>query len=136
MAAMQDRSPAELFVLVAGVLLVALGTLGFFYNGTFTSNDGVHDDMLGVLSVNGWVNTLHLAAGALALAARPSARVCALGLGVLFAALGIWGLALGEGSSVLGFLPLNTADDVLYLAIGVAGVGAGAASPRSATVPA
>lgn len=133
---MQDRSPAELFVVVAGVLLIALGMLGFFYNGTFTSNDAVHDDMLGVFSVNGWVNTLHIAAGVVALAARPSARACALGLGALFVVLGVWGLALGAGSSVLSILPLNTADDVLYLALGVAGIGAGAASPRTATVPA
>ena len=133
---MQDRSAAELYALAAGVLLIALGTLGFFYNGTFTSNEHVHDDMLGVFSVNGWVNTLNLAAGVVALAARPSARVRALGLGALLVALGVWALALGEGNSVLGILPLNTADAVLYLAIGVAGLGAGTASARTATVPA
>jgi Domain of unknown function (DUF4383) len=131
---MQERSPAELFVLIAGVLLVALGTLGFFYNGTFTSNDAVHDDMLGIFSVNGWVNTLHLSTGMVALAARPSSRACALGLGAVFVALGVWGLVLGEGTSVLGILPVNTADDVLYLALGVGGLVAGAATPRTATV--
>jgi hypothetical protein len=136
MASLQDRSPAELYALVAGALLIALGMLGFFYNGTFTSNDVVHDDVLGVFSVNGWVNTLHIAAGVVALAARPSARVCALALGVVLVALGVWGLALGEGHSVLGILPLNTADCVLYLAIGATGLGAGAASPRTARVPA
>ena len=136
MTAMQDRSPAELYVLVAGVLLIALGTLGFFYNGTFTSNELVHDDMLGVFRVNGWVNTLNIAAGVVALAARPSARVCALGLGVVFVALAIWGLVLGEGDSVLGILPLNAADCVLYLAIGVSGVASGGAPTRTATVPA
>jgi uncharacterized protein DUF4383 len=135
MPSMQDRPPAELYSLAAGVLLIALGMLGFFYNGTFTSNDLVHDDMLGLFSVNGWVNTLHIAAGVVALAARPSARICALGLGLLFVALGVWGLALGEGDAVLGILPLNSADCVLYLALGVAGLGAGAVPARAATVP-
>ncbi|HKR97991.1 MAG TPA: DUF4383 domain-containing protein [Candidatus Dormibacteraeota bacterium] len=133
---MQDRSPAELYALLAGVLLIALGMLGFFYNGTFTSNELVHSDMLGVFRVNGWVNTLNVAAGVVALAARPSARMCAAGLGVVFVALGIWGLMLGEGDSVLGILPLNTADCVLYLAIGVAGLAAASVSPQNATVPA
>ncbi len=48
---MQARSPAEKCALFLGVLLlVARESLGFFYNGTFTSNEAVHDDMLGAFA--------------------------------------------------------------------------------------
>jgi hypothetical protein len=131
---MQQQSPAQLYGLVAGILLVALGIGGFFYNGDFTSNEAVHDDMLGVLAVNGWTNTLHIATGVTALA-WPS-RACAALLGALYVGLAAWGFALGSGQSILGIVVVNTADDVLHLAIGVAGLVAAAISTRPATVPA
>jgi Domain of unknown function (DUF4383) len=103
-----------------GSALVALGTVGFFYNGDFTSNERVHDDVLGVFSVNGWENTLHIATGALALASRR----WAVALALLYMALAIWGFAVGSGHSVLGILPVNTADNLLHLGIGLVAVGA------------
>ena len=131
---MQQQSPAQLYALVAGVLLVGLGIVGFFYNGTFTSNEAVHDDVFGVLTVNGWTNTLHIATGVTALA-WPT-RACAIVLGGLYVALAVWGFALGSGESILGIVAVNTADDVLHLAIGVAGLAAAAIPARPATVPA
>jgi hypothetical protein len=129
---MQQQSAAAVYGLVVGVLLVALGVGGFFYNGTFTSDRGVHDDLLGVLSVNGWHNLLHVATGAAALAW--ASRTCAFGLGGLYAGLAAWGFALGSGHSILGIVPVNTADNVLHLLVGIAGLGAAAVSARTATV--
>jgi hypothetical protein len=41
----------------------------------------------------------------------------------------IWGFIIGSGDSVLGVIPVNGADNVLHLAIGVAGLAAGLATP-------
>ena len=98
--------------------LVALGVAGFFCNGDFTSNERVRDDLLGVFRVNGWENTLYVVTGAVALAL--TSRACGVALGVLYIALAIWGFLLGSGHSVLGILPVNTANNLLHLGIGLA----------------
>ena len=64
---MSDNSPARLYAVVIGAVLVLAGIIGFFYNSTFTSDKSVHDDVFGILSVNGWHNVVHLATGLLGL---------------------------------------------------------------------
>ena len=134
---MRGRSSAQLLAQAAGVGLVVLGLAGFFYNGEFTANHAVHDDMFGLFRVNGWHNTLHVASGAIGLvmASSPArSRDYALGTGVLYLGLAIWGFAIGSGHSILSIVPVNLADNLLHLAIGVAGLAAGISSSR-ATVP-
>jgi hypothetical protein len=41
------------------------------------------------------------------------------------------GLVAGDGDEILNFIPVNTEDNVLHLLIGVAGVGAGLATPAT-----
>src|SRR5918999_3634433 len=54
---MTRRSPAQLYALVFGVVLVAVGILGFFYNASFdTGDDAQADKVLDILAVNGWHN--------------------------------------------------------------------------------
>lgn len=121
----QPRSPAEKCALILGLLLLAAGIAGFFYNGTFTSNEAIHDDMFGVFSVNGWGNTLNVLLGIWGLAAAGSwtkARTFSYAAGLLLVTLAVWGFILGAGQSILSIIPVNTADDFAHLVLGVIAV--------------
>jgi Domain of unknown function (DUF4383) len=118
----QQRSPARNCALALGVLLGAAGVAGFFYNGTFTSNERIHNDLLGAFSVNGWSNTLHILLGIWGLAVASSwigARNYCYGAGLVLILLAVWGFILGGGQSVLGIFPVNTAGDFARLVLGV-----------------
>jgi hypothetical protein len=126
---MDPPSPARLYASAAGAFLVVLGIVGFFYSATFGSSGPVKD-VLGVLSVNGWENVLHVATGAIGLlVAGYAARQYALSLGALYLALAIWGFAIGSGDSILGFIPVNAGVDSLHLSLGLLGVLAARATP-------
>jgi hypothetical protein len=131
---MEERSPAQIYALLFGTVLVVAGIVGFFYSSDFGSPGNV-DDVLGILGVNGWHNIVHIATGALGLLAAAAgyhyARQYAYGLGVVYIAIAIWGFVIGSGESILGFIPINTEDNFLHLLIGVAGVGAGLATPAT-----
>ena len=119
---MQQRSPVQKCAVILGVVLLAAGIAGFFYNGTFTSNEAVHDNMFGAFSVNGWSNTLHVLLGIWGLAAGSSwsgARVYGYGAGLLLIVLGTWGLILGAYHSIISIIPVNTAIVFARLASGV-----------------
>ena len=136
---MEGASPARLYALLVGGTLVIAGILGFFYSSSFRSPGNV-DAVLGILNVNGWHNVVHIVTGGLGLlAAGYAARQYALGLGVVYIAIAIWGFILGDGGNILGFIPVNTEDNVLHLLLGLAGVGAYAATaadePRAARTP-
>ena len=137
---MESGNPARLYALVFGAVLVAAGILGFFYNASFeVGGDVERDAVLGVLDVNAWHNIVHLGTGALGLAAAGSAagsRAYALGLGVVYAAVAVWGFIVGDGGAILDLVPVNTEDNVLHLAIGLVGLGAGAAAERPGAAPA
>lgn len=132
---MEGRSPAQVYALVFGVTLVAAGVLGFFYEASFDTGDEAQaDKVLGILAVNGWHNVVHTATGALGLAVAGSysnARLYALGLGAVYIVLGIIGLLMDNPDLLLDFIPINDEDNVLHLLIGVAGIGAGLATPAT-----
>jgi hypothetical protein len=136
---MEETSPARLYCLLVGGVLVIAGIIGFFYSASFdtgaTDVASNTDDVFGILGVNGWHNIVHIATGALGLLAAAAgyhyARQYAYGLGVVYIAIAIWGFAIGSGESILGFIPINTEDNFLHLLIGVAGVGAGLATPAT-----
>jgi len=128
---MDTRSPAQVYALVFGVVLTVAGVIGFFWSASFGSPGDV-DAVLGILDVNAWHNLVHIATGLLGLAAIGSyvfSRSYALGLGIVYVAVAIWGFIIGDGESILGFIPVNTEDNLLHLLIGVAGLGAYAATP-------
>ena len=131
---MTRSSPARLYCTLAGGLLVILGVIGFFYSSGFESGvPGVirdTDEALGVLAVNGWHNLLHIALGLLALlAAGSAARAYALGAGLFYILLALWGL-IDSDEVILDRLPLNGEDVLLYLVLGLTGVAAGAATAK------
>src|SRR5436190_10384651 len=129
---MEASSPAKLYATVVGAVLTIAGIIGFFYSGSFGS-PGEVDEVFGILDVNGWHNVFHLATGLLGLAAIGyGARQYALGLGLVYAVVAAWGFIIGSGDSILGIVPINTADNFLHLVIGVLGLAAGAASPVAA----
>src|SRR5918995_7002598 len=139
---MEESSPARLYCLLIGGVLVIAGILGFFYEASFAAgNKVVSDQVLGLLAVNGWHNLVHLAIGGLLLvAAGGAARGAALFVGVLYIALCVLGF-IATGGDGIGFVaengvlfdlvPVNDEDNVLHLILGLAGVLAGLATRRA-----
>jgi hypothetical protein len=126
---MQASSPARLYATVVGAVLTIAGIVGFFYSSSFGS-PGIVDKLFGIFAVNGWVNVAHLVTGLLGLAAAGyAARAYALGFGLLYVVVAMWGFIIGGGDAILSIFPVNTADNVMHLIIGLLGLAAGAASP-------
>jgi hypothetical protein len=118
---------------VIGLSLTAAGIVGFFYSGAFDS-PGKVKDVFGVLSVNGWHNVVHILTGLAGLAVWRSyggARAYAIGLGIVYTGVAIWGFVIGSGESILGFLPVNSEDNALHLLIALAGLFAGILTPAT-----
>jgi hypothetical protein len=131
---MDFASPARLYCTLVGAVLVIAGIIGFFYTAGFdTGVSGVAgdtDEVFGILAVNGWHNVVHILLGLLGLlAAGYAAREYALGVGLVYIILAVWGFADGD-DIILGLVPLNNEDNVLHLILGLTGVAAGAATPR------
>jgi len=128
---MDGPSPARLYATLVGAALIVFGIVGFFYSASFGS-PGEVDDALGVFAVNAWSNVLHILTGAVGLlVAGYASRRYALGLGVLYVVIACWGFSLGSGESILGFLPVNTADNILHLTLGALGIAAALATPTA-----
>jgi len=126
-----DYSPASLYAGLIGAVLLVAGILGFFYSASFGSPGDV-DAVIGILDVNAWHNLIHILSGViglLAFASSPAAsRTYALVFGVVYIVVAIWGFIIGSHESILGFVPINTEDNILHLILGVLGIGAYAAS--------
>jgi uncharacterized protein DUF4383 len=131
----RDSTPASLYAGLIGAVLLVAGILGFFYSASFGSPGSV-DAVLGILDVNAWHNLIHIASGALGLLAFASgpraSRTYALVFGVVYIVVAIWGFIIGSHESILGFVPINTEDNILHVILGVLGVGAYAASDPEA----
>jgi hypothetical protein len=135
---MESSSPARLYALTVGSVLTVAGIIGFFYNASFAVGDDINasDPVFGLLAVNAWHNIVHILTGLLGLlAAGYAARTYALGLGLVYLVVALFGfIELGSGDlndTILQFIPVNTEDNILHLALGVLGLAAGAATPRA-----
>jgi Domain of unknown function (DUF4383) len=128
---MDGPSPARLYATLVGAALIVAGIVGFFYSASFGS-PGEVEDALGIFAVNAWSNVFHILTGALGLlVAGYASRRYSLALGVLYVVVALWGFSLGSGESILGFLPINTADNILHLTLGVLGIAAALATPAA-----
>jgi hypothetical protein len=113
-----------MYARVFGIVLTLVGILGLLV----TTNQDTVEPLLG-FDVNLTHNLVHLLTGVLGLIAGFSvlmyARTYAIVFGVVYTALGIWGLIAGDGFDPFGlFGSINMADHVLHLAIGLLGIGA------------
>jgi hypothetical protein len=130
--AIAGRTPAQLYALVFGAVLVLAGIAGFVVDASFGSGTDVSGDELIFFEVNGWHNIVHILSGiaGLALWRSPAgARGFALGFGAIYAVVTIWGFVTGD--HVLWLIPVNAEDNVLHLLIAATGIGAGLASPAA-----
>ena len=133
------KSPAQVYALTFGLALLLVGILGFFYTADFSAGDattepGNRDAVLGLFDVNGWHNVVHILSGLAGLALAGSwfgARLYALGFGTVYLLVAALGFAAGDGESILGLIPVNTADNWLHVAIAVLGILAGLLTPTA-----
>ena len=134
-----ERNPARLYAFAVGAALVIVGVIGFFYNATFTDDKSARDAVFGILDVNGWHNVFHIATGVLGLlafgAGSHAARTYAYAIGVVYISMAVWGFIIGSGDSILSIIPVNTADNVLHVALGVLGLAAGYATQTPGLAP-
>ena len=119
-----QSSPTRLFATLSGALLVIGGTVGFFHSSDFGTPGDVHV-AFGELAVNGWINTLHIVAGALGLlAAGFAARAYSLFAAILFGALAIWGIALGGDEAILDRFPADGTENLFHAVLAALGLAA------------
>ena len=76
------------------------------------------------------------ASGLLVAGSYRGARAYALGLGVVYLLVTLLGFIAGDGEEILDLIPVNTEDNFLHLLIGIAGIGAGLATPARERYPA
>jgi Domain of unknown function (DUF4383) len=123
------RTPAQIYSLVFGATLLLVGIVGFIANSSFGSGSNVNGSDLIIFEVNGWHNLVHIASGlvGLALWRNPAtARLFALGFGAVYGLVTLYGFI--DGNDVIGLIPVDTADNLLHLAIAATGIAAGLAS--------
>ena len=126
------RTPAQVYSLLFGAVLLLAGIAGFFVNSGFDIGTDVQGDNLIAFEVNGWHNLIHIASGLAGLALAKSesgARAFALGFGAVYLLVTAWGLITGD-NILFGLAPVNGADNALHAAIALAGIAAGLASTR------
>lgn len=134
------RTPAQWYCYLAGAALLLAGIFGFLADATFDTGGGTDsaggnvggmlqgDSFLG-FEVNGWHNVVHILSGLFLLALagkRKTAKTAALAFGIVYGIVTIIGLI--DGNDVLGFIPVNPADNVLHLVLSLAGIGTALAS--------
>ena len=125
----QPVAPAQIVAGVLGGLLVVIGLIGLAVNSSLHTGAALSSDSFLGFQVNGWDDLVGGTAFGLVLlvgtvsrsAARGACRLVALGYLVLFVA------GLG-GDDAFGFVPANTADDVLRAVLAVVLLAAAARS--------
>jgi hypothetical protein len=114
------RSPAQLFCLIGGALLLLRGVIGFVALDTSFDTPG-----------EGWHHLIHLVSGIglVALAGRSElARAGAIGFGVFYAGIAVIGIV--DGEDVLGLIAADPADKTFHALLGAASLAAGLISRR------
>jgi hypothetical protein len=131
---MQGKTLAQIYALVLGAVLALVGILGFFVEPSFGIGDDAQRGILIAFDINGWHNVVHLLSGIVGLVmarTAASARLFAIGYGVVYLLVTVLGFIVGDGGLLLSIIPINTADNLLHIAIAVSGIAIGLASPAA-----
>ncbi len=124
---MRDRSTVQSAALLVGIVFLAVGILGFVPGITTHYGDlsfAGHDSgakLLGIFQTSILLNIVHILFGLAGIAMARTwegARTFLIGGGVIYLVLFVYGL-IAHGSTGANFLPVNSADNVLHLALGV-----------------
>ncbi len=129
---MEGKTLAQVYALVLGAVLVLVGILGFLVEPSFGIGDSAERGTLIAFDINGSHNVVQLLSGVVGLAiagTAAKARLFAIGYGVVYVLVTILGFIVGDGGLLLSLIPINTADNLLHLAIAVSGIAVGLASP-------
>lgn len=122
---------AQKLAWVFGIVLTLVGVLGFVPGIT---TDGM---MLGIFEVDTLHNVIHLLTGVLAIVAAMGAgtyvRLYFQVFGVVYALVALVGLV--QGSTVLGLIGVNMADNVLHIALAAILLYAGFFMKQGASAP-
>ncbi|MDQ3569093.1 MAG: DUF4383 domain-containing protein [Actinomycetota bacterium] len=128
-------SPARLAATAFGVVFLAVGILGFVPGITSNLQDITfmgHEsgaELLGLFQVSILHNIVHTLFGVVGLIVARTSRTSVaflIGGGIVYLALTAYGVVIDHASAA-NFVPLNGADNVLHLGLGVAMVGLGLA---------
>lgn len=124
---MRERSTVQSVAMLVGVVFVLTGILGFI-PGITTNYDEMSfagpdsgAKLLGIFQVSVLHNIVHALFGivGIALARTVSgARTYLIGGGAIYLILFLYGIIVTAGSDV-NFVPVNSADDVLHLLLGI-----------------
>ncbi len=130
---MKNRHPVQIVALLAGAAFLLVGILGFVPGITSGYSDlsfaGRHSEahLLGLFQVSVLHNLVHLLFGVIGLAAARSfagARGFLIGAGAIYLVLTVYGFLIGHDSPA-NFVPVNAADNVLHLGLGLGMLAAG-----------
>lgn len=127
----------QMFGYAFGGVYLLVGLVGFLVTGEvgFLAPEGAH--LLGIFEVNPVHNIVHLLIGVAlvggAAGGVTTARMVNTTVGAAYLIVGVFGLAVPEGSAV-NFLALNAADHALHFATGVLALAVGVTADRRALV--
>ena len=128
----RDKTTAQTVAWLLGIVFLLVGVLGFIPGittdyDTLTTFDGEGAKLLGIVGVNVLENVVHLLFGIAGLAlsrTHDGARTFLIGGGAIYAVLFLYGILIDKESSA-NFIGINSAADVLHLALAVTMLGAG-----------
>jgi hypothetical protein len=135
---MEGKTLAQVYALTLGVVLVAVGVLGFIVEPSFAIGDSAQRGTLIAFDINGWHNVVHVLSGVVGIAlagTAAKARLFCIGYGIVYTLVAILGFVVGDGGLLLSIIPINTADNLLHLAIALTGIGIGLTSRTVAGRP-
>ena len=124
---MKDRSTVQSAALLVGIVFLAVGILGFVpgitthYGDLSFAGHNSGAKLLGIFQTSILQNIIHLLFGLAGIAMARSwegARTYLIGGGVIYLVLFVYGL-FAHGNTSANFVPVNSADNVLHVALGV-----------------
>ncbi|MGB9376661.1 MAG: DUF4383 domain-containing protein [Mycobacteriales bacterium] len=126
------RDMLQVAAMLVGVVFLLVGVLGFIPGITTgdlaAAGHTSHAKLLGIFQVSALHNAVHLlfgVAGLLMGRSRSGAKSYLVGGGVIYLVLFVLGLVMVGKETAINFVPVNVADNLLHLVLGIGMIGAG-----------